>query len=141
MNENILNTIKVKSLRIIKLPEGNIMHILKKTELKKWTLEEAYFSKIKFNMIKAWKLHQKMTLNLTVPLGKVKFVFYSQINGRFRIIEIGEKNYVRLTIPPRIWFGFKGLGKPESIILNLANFKHSKKEILRKKKDKIKFNW
>ena len=141
MNDNILNTIKVKSLRIIKLPEGNIMHILKKTELKKWALEEAYFSKIKFNMIKAWKFHQKMTLNLTVPLGKVKFVFYSQINGRFRIIKIGEKNYVRLTIPPRIWFGFKGLGKPESIILNLANFKHSKKEILRKKKDKIKFNW
>ena len=141
MNENILNTIKVKSLRIIKLPEGNIMHILKKTELKKWALEEAYFSKIKFNMIKAWKFHQKMTLNLTVPLGKVKFVFYSQINGRFRIIEIGEKKYVRLTIPPRIWFGFKGLGKPESIILNLANFKHSKKEILRKKKNKIIFNW
>ena len=35
-------------------------------------------SKIKFGKIKAWKFHTKMILNLIVPVGKVKFVFYSQ---------------------------------------------------------------
>ena len=123
------------------MPAGNILRALKRNELKKWTIGEAYFSKIKFNKIKAWKYHLKMTLNLAVPHGKVKFVFYSQQDDAFRVVEIGDKQYSRLTVPPKIWFGFKGISKPESIILNLANFQHNPKEILRCKKNKIKFNW
>jgi len=141
MRKNILNTIKVKQLKIIKLSDGNIMHVLKRKELKKWSFGEAYFSKIKFGKIKAWKYHKKMTLNLTVPAGRVKFVFYSQQEERFKVVIIGEKKYSRISVPPKIWFGFKGLNKPMSIILNLTNFNHSQKEIRRQKKDKIKFNW
>ena len=141
MKKNILDLVKIKPLRIIKLSEGNIMHILKKSEFKNWSLSEAYFSKIKFGKIKAWKYHLKMTLNLTVPVGEVNFVFYSQSKKQFKIIKIGEKNYARLTVPPKVWFGFQGLSKPESVILNLANIQHSKKEILRKTKNQIKFSW
>ena len=141
MGKTILDKIKVKSLNITKLPAGNIMRVLKKKELKKWTFGEAYFSKIKFNKVKAWKYHLKMTLNLVVPQGKVKFVFYSQKDDVFRVIVIGEKKYSRLMVPPKIWFGFKGIGRSESIILNLANFQHSQKEILRCKKNEIKFDW
>mgnify|MGYP001318119249 CR=1 FL=1 len=141
MRKNVLKSIKIKSLKIIKMPEGNIMHVLKKKELKNWTLAEAYFSKIKYGKIKAWKFHKKMTLNLTVPIGKVKFVFYSFAKKKFKVITAGEKKYIRLIVPPKIWFGFKGLGKPLSVILNLANFNHTKKEILRKRKKEIKFNW
>ena len=141
MGKNILKKIKITPQKIIKLSSGNIMRILKKGELKNWSFGEAYFSKIKFGKIKAWKFHTKMILNLIVPVGKVKFVFYSQKNKHFKVIEIGEKRYSRLTIPAKIWFGFKGVGKPESIILSLSNLKHSKKEIFRCKKNKIKFNW
>ena len=102
---------------------------------------EAYFSKIKYGKIKAWKFHLKMTLNLVVPKGRVKFVFYSKEDDNFKVIELGEKKYSRLTVPPNIWFGFKGISKNESIILNLANIQHDPKEILRCTKNKIKFNW
>ena len=141
MGKKLLDKIKVTPLKIIKSSTGNIMRFLKKNELKNWTFGEAYFSKIKFNKIKAWKYHSRMTLYLAVPHGKVKFVFYSQRDDIFKVIEIGDKQYSRLTVPPKIWFGFKGIGKPESIILNVANFQHSPKEILRCKKNKIKFNW
>ena len=141
MGKKILNKIKTKPLKIIKLAEGNIMRALKKKELKNWTFGEAYFSKIKFGKIKAWKYHIKTTLNLIVPYGKVKFVFYSQKDEKFRVVEIGEKKYLRLTVPPKIWFGFKGLSKHESIILNIANIEHDPKEILRCEKKKINFNW
>ena len=117
------------------------MRVLRKRELKNWNFQEAYFSKVKFNKIKAWKFHLKMTLNLVVPHGKVKFVFYSQNTKHFRVIEIGEKKYFRLTVPPKIWFGFKGISKPESIILNITNVKHNKKEILRREKNEINFDW
>ena len=60
MKQNYLGKIKVKKLKIIKLLNGNVMKVLKKNELKKWSFGEAYFSKIKFKKIKAWKLHKKM---------------------------------------------------------------------------------
>lgn len=117
------------------------MHVLKKGELKNWSFGEAYFSKIKFNKIKAWKCHKKMILNLAVPIGKVKFVFYSKKENKFKVIILGERKYCRLTVPPNIWFGFKGLSRTESIILNIANIEHNKKETLKCEKNKIKFNW
>ena len=141
MGKKILNKIKIQRLEIIKITAGNIMRILKKKNLTKGGFGEAYFSKIKFRSIKAWKYHKKMFLNLTVPVGKVKFVFYSEKDDRFRVIEIGEKKYSRITVPPKIWFGFKGIGKSESIILNITNIEHNPKEIIRRKKNQIKFKW
>ena len=141
MSKKILDKIKVTRPKIIKLSTGNIMRVMKKNDKKKWSFGEAYFSKIKFSKVKAWKYHSKMTLNLVVPIGRVKFVFYSEKNNTFKTIEIGEKKYLRLTVPPKIWFGFKGMSKGESIILNLTNMIHNPKEILRCKKEKLKFKW
>ena len=141
MGKNLLDKIIVTQLKIIKSPAGEVMHVLKKAELKNWNFGEAYFTKIKFGKVKAWRCHLRMTLNLVVPKGKVKFVFYSKKEEIFRTIEAGINRYSRLTIPPRIWFGFKGLGKPESIIINLANIQHDPKEVLRCEKKNIKFNW
>ena len=141
MGKNELKNIKVKPLKVINLSLGNVMHILKKNELKNRAFGEAYFSKIKFNKIKAWKFHSKVILNLVVPYGAVKFVFYSKKNNCFRVIKIGENQYKRLTVPPKIWFGFKGISKPESIILNITNIQHNPREVFKCKKNKIKFNW
>ena len=69
------------------------------------------------------------------------FVFYSKKTGAFKVIKVGKNNYSRLTVPPKIWFGFKGMSKPESIILNITNVGHNPKEILRCKKNDINFNW
>ena len=59
----------------------------------------------------------------------------------FKTIKIGQNNYSRLTVPPKIWFGFKGINKPESIILNITNISHNTREILRCKKNDINFKW
>ena len=64
MGKTVLDKIKVIPLKIKKQPLGNVMHVLKKKELKKGNFGEAYFSKIKFNKIKAWKYHLKANLNL-----------------------------------------------------------------------------
>ena len=141
MGKKLLDKIKVTPLKIIKLSAGNVMHVLKKGELKNWTFGEIYLSKIKFGKIKSWRYHLKTTLNLVVPQGKVRFVFYSHQDDSFKVVEIGEKQYSRLTVPPKIWFGFKGIGKPESIIISLTNIQHNPKEVLRCEKNNIKFNW
>ena len=141
MGKSILDKIKITPLKITQISSGNVMKALQKSELKKWSFGEAYFSKIKHNKIKAWKYHLKMTLNLVVPFGKVKFVFYSQKENTFKLVEIGQKNYRRISVAPKVWFGFKGCSKHESIILNISNAPFSSKEILRRKINEIKYNW
>ena len=51
MGKKLLDKIKVTPLKIIKLPAGNVMHVLKKRELKNWTFGEIYLSKIKFGKL------------------------------------------------------------------------------------------
>ena len=67
------------------------MHALKASEKEFNGFQEAYFSIIKKDKIKAWKKHLKMTMNLIVPIGSVMFVFYDEKGENFKTIEIGEK--------------------------------------------------
>jgi dTDP-4-dehydrorhamnose 3,5-epimerase len=95
--------------------------------------------------IKAWKKHLRMTMNIVVPVGNVKFVF-RYINPQtsvesFRIEEIGEKNYVRLTVPPNIWFGFQGQSNSESLVLNIASIPHEPDEVERLHLAGSNFKW
>ena len=54
---------------------------------------------------------------------------------------IGEDNYARLTIPPGVWFAFQGFSKKPSLILNIANIKHSENEIERLPLNYFNYIW
>jgi len=136
-----LNKIKTFRLKKIKNTSGDILRLGKNKDPFFTNFGEIYFSWVKPNKIKAWKFHKKMKINLAVPHGKVKFVFFSEKFKKFRTIIIGEKNYKLISVPPKIWFGFMGISKHKSLIINLASHTHSKKEILRKKIKDINFNW
>ena len=87
-----------------------------------------------------------MVMNLIVPSGEVKFVFFddrkkSIITNRFQEIVISKNNYKRITVPPNIWFGFKGIGKENNLVVNLSNIEHSDEEVERKEINKINYNW
>ena len=78
--------------------------------------------------------HTQMSMNLFVPIGQVMFVFIDA-NQNIKVINLGEENYFRLFIPPMLWFGFKGLSKKESLVLNIASITHSEHEVQRKPKE------
>lgn len=136
-----MSKIHIESLKKIPTKGGDIYHALKNSESAFNGFGEAYFSKIDFNQIKAWKRHLKMTCNLIVPSGKVKFVFFDEEKGTNDIFEIGVENYCRVTIFPGTWFGFKGLYSPSSLILNISDLPHDPKEIERKEINSINFDW
>ena len=80
-----------------------------------------------------------------VPVGKVKFVFIDNREERssFKQIQtfnLSQNPYTRLTVPPYIWFGFKGLAR-QNLILNITNVIHDQKEVLRKNLNEIDFDW
>ena len=127
-----MSKIKIKKLKKFKLEDGDVYHALKASESEYYGFKEAYFSTIKNNKIKAWKRHYKMTMNLIVPIGKVQFVFYDENKNLLKNLMIGEENYSRITVPPMIWFGFKGVSLDTSYILNISNEIHDPLEVERK---------
>jgi dTDP-4-dehydrorhamnose 3,5-epimerase len=137
----------VTPLSIINTMGGDVLHAMKSRDRGYLGFGEAYFSKVGYKAIKGWKLHKKMTLNLIVPIGSVRFILYDNRDERnntnqFQELILKEKsNYCRLTIPPMIWVGFQGVSKKTSLVLNLANIEHSTEEVERKELDEIKFNW
>jgi len=42
-----------------------------------------------------------------------------------------ENYYVRITVPPAVWFGVKGEYSPKSLVLNLASITHDPEEVER----------
>jgi dTDP-4-dehydrorhamnose 3,5-epimerase len=146
MKNEKIHDVLVTPLKIISVPNGDVMHAMKLSDKGYKNFGEAYFSTIKTGVIKAWKKHQKMTLNLVVPQGKVKFVLYddrkkSQSYGSFYEIILSPSSYFRLTVPPKLWLGFKGLHHSTSIILNVASIEHSSNEVEKKEIDKIFYDW
>ena len=62
--------------------------------------------------------------------GKIKFDIVEK-NEKKISITISKKNNKILIIPPRKWFRFSS-GTLDSTIVNLVNFKHDDKEVIKK---------
>ena len=133
--------ISVKKLKIIDNDKGKVMHALKRSESSFDEFGEIYFSKIEYNSVKAWKKHKNMIMNLVVPVGSVKFVFYNEQNKDFEEITLGPNNYSRITVLPNIWFGFQGLFKGNNLVMNLSNIEHDPSEVRRKELSEIDYKW
>ena len=136
-----------QQVRLVSLPPiptsgGEVLRALRSTDDDFVGFGEAYCSTVGRGVVRAWKQHQRMTSNLVVPHGRVRFVFHTPDSGsEFLVHEIGEGNYGRLTVPSGIWFGFQGLGEPHSIVLNVADLVHDPDECLTKERDTIPFDW
>jgi dTDP-4-dehydrorhamnose 3,5-epimerase len=140
----VIKDVLITKLDIIEVPGGNVLHAMKESDGAYSSFGEVYFSEIYKDAIKAWKRHKFMTLNLVVPFGEVKFVLFDDrkaANIQIQEVVLSKKNYCRITIPPMIWVGFKGLSKDKSLLLNIANIKHDQKEVERKSIEEIKYNW
>jgi dTDP-4-dehydrorhamnose 3,5-epimerase len=142
----MIQGVKVSPLKIIDVNGGNVLHAMKATDSGYCGFGEAYFSKIENKVVKGWKRHKEMTLNIVVPIGSIRFVLYdsrdlSSTYGHFYEAILSNNNYNRITVPPMIWMGFQGLEKGFSMLLNLADMPHDKGEVEEKELNKIKYDW
>ena len=125
----------IKNLKILKLKKiqnslGDITKYISKKDKFYKKFGEIYFNEIKKGEIKGWNYHKKNQCIITVPVGKVKFKFTNKIGGKVKIITIGRENYKAIVIPPKVWFSFTS-EKKYSLLVNLIDNKHSKKETLK----------
>lgn len=134
----------ITPLKIINVQDGDVLHGMKDSDVGYKGFGEAYFSEIFYGAVKAWKKHTRMTLNLVVPVGEIRFVLVDErknSSDRFEELLLSRENYCRLTIPPGLWFGFQGLATGKSMLLNLADITHDPDEALNKNQDEFNFNW
>ena len=118
----------------IVVSKGNVFHALKATDDGYVGFGEAYFSQIESGAVKGWKRHNRFTLNIIVPVGRVRFVIYddrieSNTYGQFvEHVLSPNGNYKRLTIAPGLWVAFQGLHSYTSILLDIIPEPHIQNE-------------
>jgi dTDP-4-dehydrorhamnose 3,5-epimerase len=119
-------------LREIADARGAVLHMLRNDAPGFRSFGECYFSEVNPGAIKAWKLHRRQTQNLAVPVGRVRFVFFDpRENGtqRVHMLELGRPDaYLRLQIPPLLWYGFKCVSAVPALIANCADLPHDPAE-------------
>ena len=144
----MIDGVVVTPLRQIFDERGKVMHMLRSDSKIFSSFGEIYFSSTYPGAIKAWHMHKEMTLNYAVIHGTIKCVLFddrpeSKTQGRLEELFLSPENYCLVTVPPKIWNGWKGLSNKTSIVANCATLPHNPSEIERKDpSDKsIPYDW
>ena len=133
-------------LKQIPHPLGDVYHVLKQSEDTFAGFGEAYFTSVSYRAVKGWKKHSRMTLNLVVPVGQIRFVIFddredSQTRGEFFEVEHSPANYQRLIVAPGLWMAFQGIGQESNLLLNIADIEHDPQEARNRPLDEIRYAW
>jgi dTDP-4-amino-4,6-dideoxygalactose transaminase/dTDP-4-dehydrorhamnose 3,5-epimerase-like enzyme len=145
MDSSLIQGVLVTPQRRIHHPKGDILHALKRSGDGYVDFGEAYFSNVHCKEVKGWKRHRCVTLNLVVPVGKVRFVIYddrkeSDTHGSFMEVTLGDEQHARLTVSPGLWVAFQGLGT-HNLLLNIADEEHDPTEADNIDLAEIPFSW
>ena len=135
--------VRVRPLRRLPDERGTIHHILSSADPDFVRFGEVYASTVVHQAVKGWHKHEEMTLNYACLHGRVKCVLLFETNGRTSIMEVflGPDSPLLLTIPPRIWNGFKGLSAPDAIIVNVCTHAHDPGRTTRLPPDAFPYDW
>jgi dTDP-4-dehydrorhamnose 3,5-epimerase len=133
----MIDGVMIVPLKQITDERGKVMHMMRDNSEGFVGFGEIYFSCIYPGAIKGWHIHKKMMLNYAVPMGNIKFVLYddrqgSPTKGEVQEIFLGVDNYCRVSVPPFVWNGFKGIGTETAIVANCASIAHDPDEIDRR---------
>jgi dTDP-4-dehydrorhamnose 3,5-epimerase len=132
----MIDGVKIVPLQQIPDERGKVMHMLRRTDPHFQEFGEVYFSVVLPGAIKGWHWHRRMVINYAVPFGRIKLVLYddreaSPTRHELQELFVGQDNYCLVSVPPRVWNGFKGYGTTEAIVCNCASIVHDPGEIVR----------
>jgi len=144
----VIQGVFIHPLKQIADDRGKVMHMLRRDDPWFERFGEIYFSLAYPGVIKGWHLHKEMTLNYAVIKGRIQLVLYddredSPTRNTLQEIFTGEDNYGLITIPPKIWNGFKAIGMEPALVANCATEPHDPSEIVRLEPftDNIPYDW
>jgi len=125
-----IDGVSITELRQISDDRGAVLHMLRRDVPEFTSFGECYFSEVLPGAIKAWKRHRAQTQNLAVPVGRIRLVIYddrgeSATRGNLKVLELGRPDaYVRLRIPPGLWYGFMCISATPALLANCTDLPH-----------------
>ncbi len=134
--------VTLRPLRQFPDERGAVLHMLRAGDPHFEQFGEIYFSTIRQGAVKAWHKHTRKTVNLAVPLGRIRLVVFAE-GGGWEEIFLGRHEYQLLTIRPGVWYGFEGLAEGESLVANCTTeaFDPAEGEDLPPDSARIPFSW
>jgi len=131
----MIEGVEIVRKRTIPDERGAIFHMLKSTDPEFEQFGEIYFSCGYPDVVKAWHIHTRMTLNNFCVVGMLKLVLYddregSPTRGNLTEVFMGEQNRLMVKIPPGITNGYKAFGDKMAILANCATMPHDPGELI-----------
>ncbi len=127
---SVIRGVTLTELRQISDERGVLLHMLRCDAVEFSRFGECYFSEVLPGAIKAWKRHRIQTQNLAVPVGRIRMVIYddregSVTRGQLQVLELGRPDaYLRIQIPPGLWYGFACIGDRPALLANCTDLPH-----------------
>ena len=149
IRENKIDGVVTTQLRQISDEGGTVLHMLRRDVPEFVQFGECYFSEILPGVVKAWKRHRLQTQHLAVPVGRVRLVVFddregSPTRGSVAVRELGRPDaYLRVRIPPGLWYGFACIGATPALVANCADLPHDASEGEQRRADdpSIPYSW
>lgn len=118
--------VRVRQLRLIPDERGWLMEILRRDDPGFSGFGQVYCTTAYPGVVKAWHYHKKQTDNFTCLHGMMKVVLFdsradSPTFGIVWEIFVGPKNPLLITVPPRIYHGFKAIGTETAYFINVPD--------------------
>lgn len=135
----------VESEKIIPDERGNIYKFIYYHDMRgRGIIKDVYITKIRAGQIKAWHGYQTKTLSYVCVQGLVKVVLwdkredsatYNQVEEHF----IGTENYQRITLPPGVFHGFKGID--DAVVVVVADEVYDDAKVIREDVSGCWYDW
>jgi dTDP-4-dehydrorhamnose 3,5-epimerase len=141
--------VTLTELKEIKDHRGAVLHMLRADAPDFTRFGECYFSEVLPGAVKAWKKHTLQTQNLSVPVGRIRLVIFDGRNGvpskdAVEIIELGRPDaYVRIRVPPGLWYGFTCISEVPALLVNCADipYENAESEVKEISDPSIPYTW
>ena len=149
MVKSIIENIILTPLREIADGRGAVLHMLRSDSPEFKRFGECYFSEILPGVVKGWKRHLRQTQNIAVPVGLIRIVIYddrenSKTRGKLLDVVLGRpEHYMRIQIPPMIWYAFSCISDTPALLANCADIPHEPDEceVLPLSAKNIPYHW
>ena len=126
----MIHDVSITPLQVISDNRGAVLHSVRSSDKAYIGFVEQYFSEIKKDIIKGWKMNKSIDQIFTVPHGDIKLVLFDnrpKSMTKFNTFEIligRSTQYSQVKIPKNIWYAFKGISKNVSLVSNLLSLAH-----------------
>lgn len=146
----MIHGVKIKKLKIIPDDRGRLMEILRRDDATFKKFGQVYMTTTKPGVVKAWHWHKKQDDNFTCVHGRIRLAIYDARINSPTYKEINEfilstEHPILVTIPKKVYHGFKGVADYESIVINIPtlpyNYKNPDEERLDAYDNDIAYDW